>query len=224
MKITCPHCEKALTVADEKAPPRPFHLSCPACQKRFEVTDSTAGQRVVSADIAGSADIAASADVLEHRRVSDPPPKLTPAEKALLASVAPNAYLVELTDSPATGIDSGLAHLGMQDVRRFDTLDEAVDSLRETEAGILLIRMGKASPPPCEPLQPLERLSYDVRRRTFVVLMADNVRSLDGQLAFYLQVNCLVASQDSARLAALVRRALLHHLRLYQHWTFSPGS
>ena len=105
-----------------------------------------------------------------------------------------------------------------------ETLDDAVDNLMETEAGILLIRMGKASPPPCEPLQPLERLSYDVRRRTFVVMMADNVRSLDGQLAFYLQVNCLIATQDCTRLAALVRRALLHHLRLYRYWTFSPGS
>jgi hypothetical protein len=81
-----------------------------------------------------------------------------------------------------------------------------------------LIWMDKAAPPPCKPLEPLHKLPMDVRRRTFIVLMADNVRSLDGQVAFYLQVNCLVNSQEIPRLPSLLRRALLHHLRLYRAW------
>ena len=211
MRITCPNCSKALTVPDEKAPPRPFHLTCPACQKRFEVGATPAGKP-------------ATGEIPVGRRAFDLPPKLTPAEKELLDSVDPTAYVVELADTGVAGLNTGLAQLGMRDVRRFETLDEAVDALLETEAGILLIRMEKASRPPCKPLEALERLSYALRRRTFVVLMAENVRSLDGQLAFYLQVNCLVATQDADRLAAIVRRALLHHLRLYRHWTSAPGA
>ncbi len=209
MRVTCQHCGKALNIAADKAPPRPFQLTCPGCQKKFVVAaDRVAADRAETAPAAGS----------------DEMPRLRRADRELLGSIVPEAYLVDLGTAPIAGLAAGLERIGMEEVRRFDSLDNALDALADSGAGILVIRMDKASTPPCAPLEPLERLSYAERRRTFVVLVANNVKSLDGQVAFFLQVNCLINAQDAGRFSALVRRALLHHLRLYRHWTIETGS
>ena len=66
-------------------------------------------------------------------------------------------------------------------------------------------------------------IPYPVRRRIFVALTASNVATLDGMVAFMLQVNCLIKSSDLPRLPYYLRRAVLHHLRLYQHWEMEAG-
>ena len=106
----------------------------------------------------------------------------------------------------------------MREVLELDDLEEAVETLVETDAGIVVVVMDKAPPPPCEPLWPLEALPFSVRRRTFVALVAGNVPTLDGMVAFLLQVNCLINTSDLGQLPVLLRRAHLHHLRLYRHW------
>ncbi len=241
MRISCPHCTKALTLADNKVPAGPFHLTCPACQKRFPVDGSTTPQAAAkaSAETATTETGTAPTNTAVPATPAPTPPSpaspsetpfddelhpLRPAERELMASMPPVAFIVDLAASPIAGLRDALQQLGMEDIRHFETLDDAVEGLMDIEAGMLLIRMDKASAPPCEPLKPLETLGYAARRNTFVVLMADNVRSLDGQLAFYLQVNCLIATQDVGRFAPRVRRALLHHLRLYRHWAIRSSS
>ncbi len=231
MRVTCQHCAKALNLADDKVPAGSFQLTCPACKKSF----------VVGADRVG-ADRAAAGGAVAGRETPPPAteggrgagesapaagaemPSLRPAERDLLGTIVPAAFVVDLGASPLGGLDAELERLGMEDVRHFTSLEDAVDVLADAGAGILVIRMDKASTPPCEPLEPLGRLGYGERRRTFVVLVADNVKSLDGQVAFYLQVNCLINAGDAGRFAPLVRRALLYHLRLYRFWTIESAS
>ncbi len=67
---------------------------------------------------------------------------------------------------------------------------------------MLLVRVDKAAPPPFEALRPIYRLPAEIRRRVFVALLADNVRSLDGQAAFYLQLNCVLSSQEMEKFPA----------------------
>ncbi len=150
-------------------------------------------------------------------------PKLRRADRELLSGIIPGAFVVNL-GQPIARLETELERIGMEEVRSFTSLEEALDVLSDSGAGILVIRMGKASAPPCEPLEPLDSLSYAERRKTFVVLVADNVKSLDGQIAFFLQVNCLINTRDAGRFGGLVRRALLHHLRLYRHWTIETAS
>ena len=64
----------------------------------------------------------------------------------------------------------------------------------------------------------IKRLVVPFLFGTFVVLMAGNLKSLDGQTAFYLQMNCLVNSQETARIPVNIQRALLFHLRHYRYW------
>ena len=143
---------------------------------------------------------------------------LRPIDRQLLSGVAPAAYVVHLEVEPTRHFDNTLRQLGLSDVQHFQSLEEATTALEDSEAGILMIRMHRCPAPPCEPLAPLHALSFAARRRTFVVLEAENVKTLNGQVAFFLQVNCLINRQDSNRLGELVLRALLFRLRLYQHW------
>lgn len=143
---------------------------------------------------------------------------LSPAEEQLLEHFPPIALVASLGLPPAPELTEMLQAIGMEEVRYFTDLQAACDEILEAEAGILLLRVDKAAPPPFEALRPVYRLPAEVRRRVFVALLADNVRSLDGQAAFYLQINCVLSSQEMESFPLKLRRALLFHLRHYRHW------
>ncbi len=221
MLITCSNCQKALNLADDKIPSRPFVLSCPSCNHRQQVDPvnlPTTGTPPTSAAPQNNG----AEEVEEIDPGPDgfvPMPALRPQDVALLRELYPDGLIVNLTQGPAYQLTAGLRLIGVQQVQHLTDLESACETMAETEIGLLLIVMDKASAPPCAPLEPLHKLPMDIRRRTFVVLMAENVRSLDGQVAFFLQVNCLINSQDISRMPISIRRALLHHLRLYRAWS-----
>ncbi len=216
MRVTCQHCGKALSLRDDKAPSGSFQLVCPACKKKFVVDRESAPERADE-----TAESLAVSDDEESK--AGGMPKLRRRDQELMSAINPTALVVNLGD-PIAKLEKELEALGMEEVRQFTSFDDALEVLAESGAGMLVVRMNKASAPPCDPLDPLESLSYAERRRTFVVLVADNVKSLDGQVAFFLQVNCLINSRDSERFAALVCRALLHDLRLYRYWAIETAS
>ncbi len=212
MRVDCTHCGKVINIPPQKVPDRAFAFACPACQGRITVEPAS-----------GSGGDAASADPPSGDDATIlPVPSLKSHERQLMSSLAPLAYVVELGCSTDPALDADLEALGMQEILRFGDLESAVQSLLETEVGILVIAVPKAAAPPFEPLQPLATIPSRMRRRTFVVLTAGNVTSLDGQVAFFLQVNCLINSNEIGRRRSHLQRALLHHLKLYQHWTIDP--
>lgn len=143
---------------------------------------------------------------------------LSAADQQLLEPFPPVALVASLGLPPAPELTELLQAIGMEEVRHFTDLPEACEEALEAGVGILLIRVDKAAPPPFEALRPVYRLPADTRRRLFVALLAENVRSLDGQAAFYLQVNCVLSSQEMESFPTKLRRALVHHLRLYRFW------
>ena len=143
---------------------------------------------------------------------------LRPQDTKLFAAVPGNALVVHLGVAASQQHDAGLRSLGFHEIEHLDSLEQAISFLQDTQAGLLLIRMERCPAPPCEPLQPLQNLPFGTRRNTFVALEADNVKTLNGQVAFYLQVNALINRTDAAQMPRLLQRAMLYHLRLYQHW------
>lgn len=139
-------------------------------------------------------------------------------DQSLLDGLYPVAAVVALGAAAPQPFETALRHLGMKEVYHFSDLASAAEDLLENDFSILVILLDRATAPPCEPLKPLYELPLSKRRDTFVILVADNVRSLDGQTAFYLQLNCLVATQEIARFPLHVQRALLFHLRHTRYW------
>lgn len=228
MQITCSHCQRNLNLPDEKIPAQAFALTCPGCQNRIQVDPAKAAESPVTPAAPVAPDPAAVA--------SATPAPATPApttggeiqfeslltmrdpDKDLFDSIYPAAAVVALGSAAPQPFEAGLRHLGMKEVYHFSDLPTATRELLEHDFSILVILFDRATAPPFEPLKPLYELPLSTRRDTFVVLVADNVRSLDGQTAFYLQLNCLVATQEIARFPLHVQRALLFHLRHYRHW------
>lgn len=238
MQIVCSHCNKRFQLPREKVPARRFSFSCPKCGETIKVDPAGTEQLKISElrPPAPSGPVEITLDSTQPADGSAPSeqptsalaaPATSPiasslhlpaADRALLATYSTTALVVDLDSAPDPEVARGLQQIGMQEIHEMNDLEAALESLQTHEAGILLVRMTKAPPPPCEPLAALHRLPPDLRRRIFVALLADNVSSLNGQVAFLLQVNCLIASQDLPRLSQLLLRALLHQLRLYRHW------
>lgn len=235
MRVECSSCGKGIQIPPEKVPNRPFAFACPKCQNRIKVGADDPGDEtrpVFSQETPSPAATAESIDLAPPITPTAAAPTpvapsaqptlqslpLKPHEQQLLAAIMPVAFIVELGAPTGPDLDADLQAFGMQDLRRFSDLDEAVQQLLETEIGILVISVPKAKAPPFDLLEPLGKIPARMRRRVFVVLQAGNVTSLDGQVAFFLQVNCLINSGEPDRRRNHLQRALLYHLKLYQHW------
>lgn len=220
MRIDCESCGKALQVPDEKVPDRVFSLTCPGCQNKITVDPTSSGDAALAAPepAATPAEAPVQAPQEELSATGGHLRSLRSHEMELMELMTPLAFVVDLDGAPDASVDAQLKLAGIKEIRHVQNLAEAVDRVEEQEAGLLVLRMDKAPAPPCEPLDPLYRMPAGARRKTFVALIADNVRTLDGQVAFYLQVNCLINAQELGGMAVPLRRALLFHLKHYRHW------
>jgi UDP-N-acetylmuramoylalanine-D-glutamate ligase len=104
-------------------------------------------------------------------------------------------------DSKATSVDATL---------------KALEAFAHEQGKIVLILGGKGKKAPYAPLEPLVTLPPRERRRTFAVLVASNVKTLDGNLAFLYQVNLLLNRQHVPQAAGILYSALRSHQRLYK--------
>lgn len=239
LQVVCEQCGKQIKVPAERVPDRPFAIACPQCKAKIRVDPGAHAEMVASeppselvaapAPMPGLAFTNPAAARTAPVPIADPNDgfealrALTQEETELLERLPPTAFLVSEGGETSKRLEAALRFVGMREVERFADVGAAVEALGDAEVGILLVEMDKAPAPPCPPLDPLRQLSPAQRRATFVALAAQNVRSLDGQVAFYLLVNCVLATGEMPRLPNLLRRALLYHLRLYRAWDASLG-
>lgn len=241
MRVVCEHCGRQLNLPDDKVPDRPFTMTCPGCKGKLHIDPkAVAGEdpgdetrdvypEPAPSAVAPSPATAAGEQAWSPNGAARPRSPhdtgsltrltaLAPADQQLLDRASPLALVVSLGLPPAPELTELLQVVGMEEVRHYTDLAEACEEASEADVGVLLLRVEKAAPPPFEALTPIYKLPADIRRRVFVALLADNVRSLDGQAAFYLQVNCVLSGQEMESFPLKLRRALLHHLRLYRYW------
>jgi hypothetical protein len=64
-------------------------------------------------------------------------------------------------------------------------------------------------------MQPVISVTPSDRRKSFIVLVSDNLRTLDGNAAFLYGVNLVVATKDLAQFPQIYRDAHGYHERLY---------
>ena len=219
LRVTCQHCQRATVVDSEKLPDQPVSFRCPGCQAKIVVdkrkllaaTDA-AGEPARSAAAAGVS-AAASADRSSGALVVTPE---SPLEMALPpGETIPPGFLV------AEDAEAG-AQLRRQ-LEPYDcTLELFADAASARERTLLeppplLVYVADAvTKPPYAPLEPLVSLPSRERRRTFAVLVAGNVKTLDGNLAFLYQVNLLLNRQHLQQAPGILYSALRSHQRLYK--------
>jgi DNA ligase D-like protein (predicted 3'-phosphoesterase) len=189
-------------------------------------------------DILESLDLVAHelAAYLEANRAASVAP--TSGERASGSLVVPADSLLEMALPPGEGIPPGFMvaedrEAGAQLQRVLDPYDCVLelfpDALAAREHALLeppplLVYLAEAvTKPPYAPLEPLVTLPPRERRQVFAVLVANNVKTLDGNLAFLYQVNLLLNRQHLAQAPGILYSALRHHQRLYRPYLAAVG-
>ncbi len=207
VKISCPHCSRSITIDASKLPKQKASFGCPGCK----------GKVVVDPDEIQSA-------------VSPPEPEVTAPASALEngnGDVAP----VDLELPPGATFPPGIIVGGDAEtiaaIRRIvepfecelETLPDAATvraRAHEDLPALIFFVAGKVDKPPLEVLAPITSMASSERRRTFVVLVANNLGTLDAKAAFLYLVNLTVATKDVESLPTVVYSGLDYHNRLYR--------
>jgi hypothetical protein len=84
---------------------------------------------------------------------------------------------------------------------------------------VVFVNPQQMTAPPLEAMAAIMSLVPAERRKTFFVLVADNLRTLDGNAAFLYGVNLVVATKDLGQFPQIFRDAYAAHERLYASMT-----
>lgn len=93
--------------------------------------------------------------------------------------------------------------------------DAARDFFLREYPPVVFLCPQKMGPPPLQEVAPLISVSPPDRRRGFYVLVADGIKTLDGNTAFYYNVNLVVAPKDLGSFPHIFSDAWTFHQRLY---------
>ena len=80
---------------------------------------------------------------------------------------------------------------------------------------VIFLHPQQMTPPPLEAMAPIISLAPADRRRGFLILFSNNLRTLDGNAAFLYGVNLVVAPKDLASFPQIFREAYVWHERMY---------
>jgi len=125
--------------------------------------------------------------------------------------------LVAIADRSLAGaVTMMLSRLGYE----VDPLDDAAEGARLMEQGVhdlVITTRAGAAPGKTETLyQRLSRLSPEARRRLFVVLVGDDLKTGDGTQAWACLVDLVLNTRDAGAADIVVRASIADKARLYQ--------
>lgn len=200
IKITCSNCQKPLSLDETKLPMKEVSFPCPVCKTKLNVDRRNLGASTAAAPAAVAPAIVPADD--------DEPDDHDDEFGA-------KAFIVG-TDTPALRQAAKL--IGFLPVH-FPAPEQARDRFMQELPQVIFLNPAQLTPPPLEEMQPIIGLAPADRRKSFFVLFADNLRTLDGNAAFLYGVNLIVANKDLGNFPQIYRDAFNYHERLYSSMT-----
>src|SRR5688500_13381140 len=189
IRITCTNCQKPLSLDETKLPPREVAFPCPACKARITVDGKALTTAAAPAPPTRVAD-----DDDEHENEF--------GEKAIIVGA----------DDPALRQAAKL--IGFLPVF-FAEPAKAREFYMQEFPQVVFIHPGQMTPPPLDAMAPIISLLPADRRKSFIVLVADNLRTLDGDAALLYGVNLVLSGKDLPEFLDIYRDAHNSHERLY---------
>jgi hypothetical protein len=194
IKITCTACQKPLSLDETKLPMKEVSFPCPVCKTKL----------VVDRRKLGGEQSEAAAPVLDADEPDNHENEF--GEKAFLVGA----------DNPAVRQAAKL--VGFLPVH-FPTAEQARDRYMQEPPQVVFLTPQPITPPPLEQMQPIIGIMPADRRKSFYVLIAENLRTLDGNAAFLYGVNLVVSTKDLGSFPQIYRDAYAYHERLYANMT-----
>jgi len=201
IKIVCTSCQKPLSLDETKLPMKEVSFPCPVCKTKLTVDRRS----LPGADAPAQGEHA----VAEMPDMSHPDDEGFGAKAALVGA-----------DSPP--VRQALKLIGFMPLY-FGTAQAARDFFNQEAPQVIVIHPAQMTPPPLQDFAPIISLLPVDRRKTFMVLVADNLRTLDGNAAFLYGVNLVVATKDLPQFPQIYRDAHGYHERLYAQLNAATG-
>lgn len=215
IRIHCNACHRPILVDETKLPMREVTFPCPACKSALTVDRRTATQAAQagspSATLSGvppPAPSKAAPQTPLAPQASAPPEE---SDAILEDDLAAKALIVG-ADNPAAR--QAAESLGFSPVH-LPTVEACRDYFLQEYPPVVFLCPAHFTRPPLEELAPITNLGPADRRRSFFILLADGLRTLDGNAAFFYNVNMVVANKDVGSIAQIYRDAEAHHRRMY---------
>ncbi|MES1243306.1 MAG: hypothetical protein ABUT39_16965 [Acidobacteriota bacterium] len=217
IRIHCNACHRPILVDETKLPMREVTFPCPACKSPLTVDRRNPAQ---AAPAAGPSATPAGAPPPPAAPKPAPPTPLAPqaseppeepSDAILEDDLAAKALIVG-ADSPAAR--QAAEALGFSPVH-LPTVEACRDYYMQEYPPVVFLCPATLTRPPLEDMAAITNLGPADRRRSFFILLADGLRTLDGNAAFFYNVNMVVANKDAGSIAQIYRDAEAHHRRLY---------
>ena len=193
IKITCTSCQKPLSLDETKLPMKEVSFPCPVCKAKLIVDRrNLPGEQAAAPAIEPAG--AAGADNDDHEN-----------------EFGSKAFIV---GSDNAALRQAAKLIGFLPVY-FATAEQARDRFMQEAPPVIFLHPAQITPPPLEVMQPIIGLMPADRRKSFFILVADNLRTLDGNAAFLYGVNLVVAPKDLQSFTQIYKDASGYHERLY---------
>lgn len=201
VRITCTSCQKPLSLDETKLPMREVSFPCPVCKEKV-----TVDRRALEGG--GDPTAPAPPPPAPARAQAAPPPD---DDDDHANAFGEKAVIVGTDDA---GVRQAAKLVGFLPVV-FGEPQKARDYFMQEFPRVVFIHPAQMAPPPLEAMAPIISLLPAERRKSFFVLVADGLRTLDGNAAFLYGVNLVVAKKDLAQFPDIYREAHAAHERLY---------
>ncbi len=193
VKITCNSCGKQLSIDETKLPMKEVKFPCPQCKADQFFDRSKMG----AAEPADAAAVVAA------------------AEPDGDTFGLPQAMLVG-KDVP--GVRDVIRSMGMN-LNVFPTAEAGRDYYYREYPHLVILSPNQVTPPPLQEMGAILAVSPVDRRKGFFVLVAENLRTLDGNAAFLYNVNLVIATKDVPQLQKIYEDAHRFHERIYKQFS-----
>ena len=205
IKITCSNCQKALSLDETKLPMREASFPCPVCKNKI-----TVDRRNLEAPAAAAAP--AQSEPAQQEAPPSHPQHVGHHDDEDHANDFGSKALIVGRDDPALRQAAKL--IGYLPVYHAEAR-QAREYYMQEYPQVVMLNPPQITPPPLEAMSPIISLMPVDRRKSFFVLVADNLRTLDGNAAFLYGVNLVVATKDVGQFPQIYKDALTAHERLY---------
>jgi len=198
IKITCPNCQKPLSLDETKLGNREVSFPCPVCKTKMTV-DGRALQAGAAAPVAP---VEAPAASPSHDGDDHDDHENEFGSKALIVG------------GDHAAIRQAAKLIGFLPVYQPD-LQKAREYIVQESPQVIFVHPQQITPPPLESMWPVLAFTPSDRRKSFIILVADGLRTLDGNAAFLYGVNLVVATKDLPQFPQIYKDAYSYHERLY---------
>ena len=195
IRIVCTSCQKPLSLDETKLPMKEVAFPCPVCKTKL-----TVDRRALGGEEGG----AASAAVVESHEGHE---HLDGHDDGFGAK-AP----IVGEDDPA--IRQALKLVGFIPLH-FPTAQQARDFYMQEYPHAVVLHPAQMTAPPLQEMQAIVGLAPADRRKSFLILVADALRTFDGNASFLYGVNLVVATKDLPQFPQIYREAMTYHERFY---------